>query len=245
MKMTRISVCMATRNGARFIHRQLASILMQLGPLDEVVISDDSSTDGTVDIVKSFGDRRIRLYENNTFFSPVFNFENCLKKATGKIIVLSDQDDVWLENRMAVIEEAFKDGQNPIHLIVTDGYVVDENENVIEDSIFKKLGAGKGILKNIYDNTYPGCCLAFSRELLQVALPFPKGIPMHDMWLGILGEMFGRVDFVAEKTIKYRKHPGSMTDFHRRFIPMTQISRRLLLSYNLVRRWIKVKCSGM
>jgi GT2 family glycosyltransferase len=242
--VTRITVCMATRNGETYVKRQLESILSQMHEDDELVISDDSSTDGTLDIIKSFVDNRIRLYENNTFFSPIFNFENALKKATGKILVLSDQDDVWLENKMTVIEEAFKNSPNPVYLIALDGYVVDEYENIIEESIFRKVGAGSGILKNIYDNSYVGCCLAFSRELLEVALPFPKNIPMHDMWLGLLGEILGRVDFIPEKTIRYRKHSGSMTEFKRRFIPIIQIKRRWFLSYYLAQRWFKVRFSG-
>lgn len=72
----RISVCMATHNGERFIRHQLESILCQLSADDELIISDDSSTDGTVGIINGFGDSRIRLFRDNTFYSPIFNFEN-------------------------------------------------------------------------------------------------------------------------------------------------------------------------
>jgi glycosyltransferase involved in cell wall biosynthesis len=96
----RISVCMATHNGARFIRRQLETILTQLAPGDEVVISDDSSTDGTLEIIDSFDDPRIRLFTGNTFFGPIFNFENALRKAMGEIIVLADQDDIWLDGKV-------------------------------------------------------------------------------------------------------------------------------------------------
>lgn len=235
----KISVCMATRNGERFIGRQLASILPQLGPDDEVVISDDTSTDDTVSIIKGIADPRIRLHEGNVFFSPTFNFENALGKATGDIIILSDQDDIWLENKVAIIRERFLRQPVPIYLVMLDGCVIDEEEKVIAPSIFEKINAGKGLLKNIYDNTYMGCCLAFSRELLMIALPFPRQIPMHDMWLGLLAEIFGEVDFVAVKTICYRKHTASHTDFKRSFLPITQLKRRCFLIYHLVRRWLK------
>ena len=187
--MDKISVCMATYNGEKYIRRQLESILVQLSPNDEVVISDDSSTDGTVGIIKGFSDPRIRLFENNAFFSPIFNIENALKKASGKIIVLSDQDDIWLDNKIAIIRREFPDGQAGIRLIVLDGRIIDEREAVMHDSIFRRINSGKGLLKNIYDNTYMGCCMAFRRDLLNIALPFPKNIPMHDMWLGLLAEL--------------------------------------------------------
>ncbi|KAF0218730.1 MAG: family 2 glycosyl [Geobacteraceae bacterium] len=236
-----ISVCMATYNGERYVRRQLESILTQLGPDDEVVISDDSSTDKTVAIIKDFHDPRIRLYENNTFHSPIFNFENALTKATGDIIVLSDQDDVWLDNKVAVIREKFAARPHRFYLIALDGYVVDADEAVIGDSIFGRLNAGPGFFKNIFDNRYPGCCLAFSRELLSVALPFPKRIPMHDMWLGQLCELMGKTEFVPVKTIKYRKHGASLTDFRIRFMPWTQIKRRWFLAYHLLKRAMEWK----
>lgn len=242
--MTKLSVCMATRNGARFIRPQLASILAQLGSNDEVVISDDSSDDGTVAVIRDFADSRIRLFEHNTFYSPLFNFENALKQATGEIIVLSDQDDIWLDNKVAVIRECFRQKAVPVYLAAMDGSVVDEHENVIADSIFARNNAGPGLLKNVYDNTYMGCCLAFSRELLEIALPFPRRIPMHDMWLGLLAELFGAVEFVPEKTIRYRKHTSSVTDSRRRFMPVTQIKRRLFLTYHLLKRWIEMRVKG-
>lgn len=241
--MKTISVCMATRNGGRFIHQQLSSILSQLSPHDEVVISDDSSTDDTATIVKSFADSRIRLFENNTFFSPIFNIENALNHATGDVIVLSDQDDIWLENKVAVIRDHFHNAPASVKLISLNGMAVDENGNVTVPSLFDKLNAGPGLLKNVFNNTYMGCCLAFSRELLDIALPFPKRIPMHDMWLGLLAEIYGEVAFVPEKTILYRKHSASVTDFRIRFMPITQIKRRWNLAYNLVRRRLERKAS--
>jgi len=237
----KISVCLATRNGEKHIREQLESILLQLHPDDEVIVSDDSSTDRTIEIISQFSDCRIRLFENNTFFSPIFNFENALKHATKEIIVLSDQDDVWLVNKVKVIRERFQQSPSRIHLIVLDGSAVDETGAVIAESIFRKINAGKGVLKNIYDNTYMGCCMAFSRPLLEIALPFPKHIPMHDMWLGLLAELFGTVEFVREQTIKYRKHASSTTGFSRRFMPLTQIRRRLFLAWYLGTRFVALK----
>ena len=235
-RTSRISVCMATRNGGRFIRRQLESILTQLSPDDEVVISDDSSTDDTVAIIRGFDDPRIRLLAGNAFFSPVFNFENALMRAAGEIIVLADQDDVWLENRVAVIRGRFAAPPHRCYLIAMDGYVVDEDERVVGASIFERIYAGKGFLKNIYNNRYVGCCLAFSRELLEIALPFPKRIAMHDMWLGQLCEIVGETEFVGEKTILYRRHGGSLTEFRPRFAPLVQFGRRFWLVYCLLHR---------
>ena len=99
-----ISVCMATHNGARYLQAQLESILSQLGSGDELIISDDSSTDATLEIIRSFDDTRIRLLTGNRFFSPIYNFENALNWVRGHIIVLSDQDDVWLDNKLETVQ---------------------------------------------------------------------------------------------------------------------------------------------
>ena len=95
-----ISVCIATYNGARYIAEQLASILKQLSAEDEVVVSDDGSTDGTIDIVRSLNDRRIRIVDGPRRHSPTLNFEWALRNAKGEYIFLADQDDVWLEDKV-------------------------------------------------------------------------------------------------------------------------------------------------
>lgn len=237
----KISVCMATRNGASFIRHQLASIISQLGPDDEIVISDDSSTDATLTIIKSFADPRIHLLENNTFHNPIFNAENAMRHAQGAIIVLADQDDIWLDGKLNLIRERLGSVQGQIRLLMMDGEIIDEHDAVLAGSIFDHIGVRGGVLRNIYDNKYVGCCLAFTRELLEIALPFPQRIPMHDMWLGILAELFGEVEFVREKTIRYRRHPGSATNLKFRFLPWTQIKRRVFLSVALVGRWLGLK----
>jgi glycosyltransferase involved in cell wall biosynthesis len=231
-----ISVCMATCNGERFLRRQLETILPQLADGDELVIADDSSTDGTVAIVRSFADPRIRLFTGNRFKSPIFNFEFALKQARGEIIVLADQDDVWLENKLAVVRDCFARQAARPYLVVLDAQVVDEAGEELHPSVLARLDAGPGFWKNLYDNRYLGCCMAFSRDLLARALPFPPRIPMHDMWLGQLCERIGTTAFVPEVTMQYRKHGHSMTDFRIRFRPWTQIKRRVVLAWNLLCR---------
>lgn len=237
----KISVCMATRNGERYLAEQLQTILAQLGPDDELVISDDSSTDRTVDIIKSFADPRIHLLENNTSYNPIFNAENALRQAKGDIIVLADQDDVWLDGKLGTVRERLGKARGRVRLLMMDGEIIDENDTVLAGSIFDSIGVRGGVLLNIYDNKYVGCCLAFTRELLDIALPFPKRIPMHDMWLGILAELFGNVEFVRVKTIRYRRHPETATSLKLQFLPWTQIKRRFFLTLALAKRWMECR----
>lgn len=236
--MATISVCMATYNGEQFIRQQVVSILSQLGADDELVISDDSSVDGTLAALNEYKDPRIRLFTGQAFHSPVFNFEFALKQALGDIIVLADQDDIWLPNKLATVRNCFEKEHSRPYLLVMDAEVVDEQEKMIFPSLLDKLRAGPGFWKNLYDNRYPGCNLAFSRDLLEKALPFPQGIPMHDIWLGQLCERIGKTEFLPFITMKYRKHGDSLTSFKIKFQPLLQIRRRLFLIFALIGRWI-------
>lgn len=234
--MPELSVCMATYNGGRWVREQLASILRQLGPGDEVVVSDDGSTDDTIDVVRSFADPRVRVLDGNAFRSPTRNFENALRHARGALVALSDQDDVWLDGRVALLRERLSRPGPSVRLVALDALVTDEVGAVTDPSLFRKIGARPGLLKNVYDNSYVGACLAFTRGLLDVALPFPAGIPMHDMWLGLLAELFGEVEFVHRPMLAYRRHGANATSFRREFRPAVQLKRRWVLATSLARR---------
>jgi len=197
-----ISVCIPTYNGEKYIREQLASILSQLAKNDEVIISDDSSTDATVKIIENFKDDRIKILPNNLFRSPIFNLENALKHAKGEYIFLSDQDDIWMPDKVTIMLNALKKND----LCVCDCIIVDSCGAIIEKSFFAKQKSGRGFWKNFAKNTYIGCCMAFRRELLAYVLPFPQKIPMHDSWIGLNAELRGKVLFINERLIKYRRH---------------------------------------
>ena len=227
---------MATFNGARYVREQVETILEQLEPDDELVVSDDSSTDDTVAIVRSFGDGRIRILEGNAFHSALRNFEHAVRHAGGETIVLADQDDAWLPNKLPLVRELFAGEMARPYLVVLDAEVVDEELRPLDPSVLAKLHAGPGLLKNLWANRYLGCCMAFSRDLLEVALPFPGGVDMHDIWLGQLCERVGTTAFVPVVTMRYRRHDATATGFDIRFQPLQQIRRRLSLAWQLASR---------
>jgi glycosyltransferase involved in cell wall biosynthesis len=202
-----ISVCLASYNGELYIKEQIDSILPQLSDKDEIVISDDSSSDSTVKILMSYEDARIKIHKNHTTKSPVFNFENALKHAKGDYIFLCDQDDIWLPNKVRTTIPFF----DKYDLIVSDCKVVDERLDVLENSFFDSLKSGEGFWKNFTKNTYLGCCMAFKKEILDYALPFPSKIAMHDIWIGLLAELSGNPFFLKEQLILYRRHNNNVS----------------------------------
>lgn len=215
----KISVCMATYNGERFVKEQLESILSELSsyPDDaEIVIADDGSVDNTLDVFSAIGDSRIRVLPprtGNAPLGPTYNFERALKAATGDIIFLSDQDDRWLPGKVQSMLTAL-DG-NAV-LAVHDACFIDGEGGELPalKTMWSNRPYKAGLFRNWLKNTYTGCCMAFRRELLSKALPFPKNLPMHDQWLGLVAERnFGgaRVVPVNRQLIQYRVHEKNAT----------------------------------
>lgn len=208
-----ISVCIATYNGESYLRQQLETILCQLGEEDEVIISDDSSTDMTLDIIRSFNDTRIKVFAHEkkvlpyAISYPIRNFENALQHASGDYIFLADQDDVWLENKVQVMMAALEDAD----LVLSDCKVTDGNLNVLVESFFEVRHTRLGILANLKTCYYQGSCLAFRRCVLEKALPFPSDMVGHDLWLGLIAESYFRVKLVNEQLMLYRRHDDCVT----------------------------------
>lgn len=197
-----ISVCIATYNGENYIEKQISSILSQLSEEDEIIISDDGSTDKTLNILKRFNDSRIKIFLNSNPHGFVFNFENAIKNAKGNYIFLSDQDDIWTNNKIEVCLQYLQISDLVVHnalLVNAQG----EKSNIDFFSIRKpKLG----YWKNLYKNSYIGCCMAFNSNLLKDILPFPKHILWHDMWIGLIAEKKSKTIFVPDILLYYRRH---------------------------------------
>ncbi len=202
-----ISVCLCSCNGASYIQAQLLSILGQLGPEDEIVVSDDASTDATLSLVYALSDSRVRVFENSQRRGVIRNFEAALQLCRGDYIFLADQDDLWEAEKIKRVSEALAEAD----LVLHDASVVNAQGQEILPSLFMLLHSRPGLLKNILKNSYVGCCMAFRRSLLVWALPFPVGVPMHDVWLGCVAEMIGRVRFLPDPLLHYRRHGDNQT----------------------------------
>ncbi|MBR3289830.1 MAG: glycosyltransferase family 2 protein [Clostridia bacterium] len=204
----RRSVAMATYNGGAYIREQLDSVRAQLDPDDEIIVSDDGSTDDTRAIVEalSANDPRIRLTDGPQQ-GLIRNFEHALSLCRGEIIFLSDQDDVWLPGKVETCTAALSSPD--VWLVLHDAHIVDAEQNRLHESFFEWRGVREGTLRNLIKNSFIGCCMAFRRELLDIALPFPDGIPMHDQWLGMLAMKYGEVVFLKKPLLDYRRHGGN------------------------------------
>lgn len=198
-----ISVCIATYNGGRWILEQLDSIIPQLSPDDEIVISDDGSTDDTIEKIQSLKCPLIRIVEGRSCHSPIYNFENALNHAKGDIIFLADQDDRWVDHKVEVMLK----GLESYDCVVSDCYVTDSNMNITYPSFFEVNNSHYGRWYNLFfKNGYLGCCMAFNRKVLDRILPFPPHLPMHDIWIANIAAFYYTFGFIPEPLIYYRRH---------------------------------------
>lgn len=202
--MSLISICIATYNGAKYLRAQLDSILLQLRENDEIVISDDGSTDSTLDIINSYQDTRIRLFFNTQEHGYTKNFENAIRHARGEYIFLSDQDDVWYHNKIVLMCEYLRTHA----LVISDALYTDEFLNSYNCTFFEKRGMRNGLIKNILKVSALGATMAFRKEILLHLLPFPPNqyLCPHDYWIVCVAEAFYSVYRLPFPLIKYRRH---------------------------------------
>ncbi len=231
------SVVMATYQGERYIARQLASILAKLAPDDEVVISDDSSSDSTLEVVEALADARIRALANPDRLGYVANFERAVAHARGDVVYFSDQDDVWLPSKVATLDAALSHHA----CVASDAIVVDDSLRTVHPSYFgwrstKSFSAFAIYLKP----PIVGATLACRRQYLQSLLPFPAGIP-YDFWITVNAAWDGALHVTRVPLILYRRHPHalSVSATGRRRAPGTIAAERLAILASMVRRrWI-------
>jgi len=236
-----ISVCMATYNGEKYIQEQIDSILAQLGPDDELVISDDLSIDTTLSIIKGYQDSRIKLFLHEQNHGFVRNFENALSHASGDVVFLADQDDIWMPYK---IEDSLAALQNA-DFVVSDCITIDGQLNVLSNSRIKDFNIKTGFWRLMIKTRYLGCCMAFRKCVLEAALPFPANAYLmeHDLWLAAVAECYFKTALIEKPLIKYRRHGTNASSGGNGggySLPI-KIYRRIYRLFCLVQRYSQIK----
>ncbi|WGD38090.1 glycosyltransferase family 2 protein [Lysinibacter sp. HNR] len=219
-----VSVALATYNGARFLSQQVLSILAQSHPVDEIVVSDDNSTDATVSIVELLVAEHnavnarppisLVVLHNKPGLGVTHNFERAVSGCSGDILFLSDQDDVWHPDKVKKMLAVF--GSHPsAQLVFTNARTVDGVGTPLGYSLFEAIELQQSELYGVREgksfevllrrNIVTGATVAFRRKLLDDALPFPRGW-VHDEWLAIIASVTSSIEVMTEELIDYRQH---------------------------------------
>lgn len=231
-----ISVCVATYNGEKYLAQQLDSILVQLSEQDEVIISDDGSVDGTLAIVNEYmaKDSRIRLVEGPRK-GVIANFERAITETQGDFIFLADQDDVWLPNKTSEIVTFFETHPT-FDVVVSDLIIVDEELKPITSSYFEYRNVKGGFFANLLKSGYIGAGMCFRKRMKKKILPIPHNVPMHDMWIGMLGETSKSSVFLPKQLTYYRRHGENVSEIATSSSVLQQLKWRTSLLFLLFKR---------
>ncbi len=214
-----IEVLLATYNGERFLRQQIDSILAQTYPNVTILASDDGSLDGTVAILQAYEERfpgRVRMLPGSAGTAhPKWNFMRLMQASTAPYVALSDQDDVWVPEKLAMSmaamqsEEQRRGATTPV-LVFTDAELVDENLQPLHPSFWQKQGIPgeetERLPRLLAQNVYTGCTGLLNRPLVERSLPIPQKAHMHDWWIMLVAAVFGRLVSIPHATVRYRQH---------------------------------------
>ena len=200
-----ISIALATYNGARFIAEQLDSFAAQTRLPGELVVTDDGSTDGTLEIVERFAATApfaVHIHRNSARLGYTLNFSEAVSKCEGEIIFLSDQDDRWFKTK---IERSVEQLRSGAQVVLNDQTIIDAAG-----------GKGRTVLSNLRSLGFPdfayvsGSCTAMSRKFAELALPFPAELP-YDNWVSTIADRLGIRSLIDEPLQDYRRHGSNTT----------------------------------
>lgn len=210
-----IDVLLATYNGEKYLTEQIESILNQTYRNIRILISDDCSKDNTREIIKEYQkkDSRIHAYFQKNNLGYIKNFEFLIKQVESNMFMLSDQDDVWLPEKIEKTAEVMK--RENADLVFGDLEVVDENLKTINPSFNEYMLLKRKINKciknykvNYLYNCVTGCTTLIKSKWIEKILPIPSNsryVP-HDYWIGIMIALEGKLAYVEKPYIKYRQH---------------------------------------
>jgi glycosyltransferase involved in cell wall biosynthesis len=229
-----MSVCMATYNGSAYVEEQIASILDQLPATGELVVYDDASRDGTPELVAAIAgrDRRVRLHRGERNLGYVRAFERAMLAATGEILLLSDQDDVWTPAHVPALVEALSRGAvaaSELRLL-SDGRALPRP--VLGGAWHLDFPPGAPAIRRVMTGMAPyfGCAMAVRRDLLDVVLPFPSFLTeSHDLWIALCGDLGGEMVHTREVTVLRRLHESNASPSRPRGPGAIVRSRMMLL----------------
>lgn len=216
-----ISVALCTYNGQNFLEAQLISIINQTKPVDEIIICDDASTDGTVEILEVYHKKYpmlFQIYKNMNSLGTLKNFERAISLTRGDIIFLSDQDDIWEPEKVAISMEFFNKNKN-CKLFFSNGSLIDEKGESLKSTLWEKWNFDEDLqslwknnnlafidlIKN--ENKITGATISMHKDIKIKGIPIkvPYGY-WHDAWFGIHASALNGLYFSNKCLIKYRIH---------------------------------------
>jgi len=226
----RVSVCMATYNGQDYVAEQIASILDQLSPDDELIVVDDASKDATTDVVRSINDPRIILLPSRENRGYVASFEKAIAASRGAYIMLSDQDDVWIPGRLDKLLKSLQTKAFAASNFTVFGGPANKLQKVQLKEADSRRWLSNLVTTWIGIRPYYGCTMAFRADAKRLILPFPSFLTeTHDQWIAIVANLNREMAHVESATVARRLHDQNTTPKSRRPVSVIIRARIMLL----------------
>lgn len=253
MQKPEVEVLLATYNGERYLCEQMDSILGQTYPSLRILACDDGSSDRTAAILDEssirFPERVSVLSNSMPTGHPKRNFRLLMKASTADYLCFSDQDDVWVPEKISLCMQAMKQleerhGQTMPALVFTDLYVVNEQLQTLNTSYWKRSGVRPENIHHLprllSENAVTGCTAMINRSMRDLAIEMPEEAEMHDWWIALLAATFGISSIVPEATVLYRQHASNVIGSSEQDLSLTGLTTRALSNQN--RRQQRLKC---
>jgi hypothetical protein len=237
---SQVEILLATYNGGLYLKDQIDSILSQNYSNLSILVRDDGSKDETLSLIKDYKTRypqRFLLAEDHIPTGhPKRNFLRLMKASTAEYLCFSDQDDVWLPEKVSRSMQAMRrledlHGQATPALVFTDLKVVDERLSTLDDSYWRRSGINPNdiyrLSRLLSENVVTGCTMMINRSLCRLAQQMPEEAEMHDWWIALIASVFGAVEIVPERTILYRQHAANVVGSRDQSLTMENLSTRI------------------
>ncbi|HGC9248155.1 TPA: glycosyltransferase family 2 protein [Streptococcus agalactiae] len=212
----KVNILMATYNGEKFLAQQIESIQKQTFKEWNLLIRDDGSSDKTCDIIRNFTakDSRIRFINENEHHNlgVIKSFFTLVNYEVADFYFFSDQDDVWLPEKLSVSLEAAQHKAFDVPLLVyTDLKVVNQELNILQDSMIRAQShhANTTLLPELTENTVTGGTMMINHALAEKWFT-PNDILMHDWFLALLAASLGEIIYLDLPTQLYRQHDNNV-----------------------------------
>jgi len=204
-----ISVCMATYNGGKDLKKQLDSILFQLNDDDEIIISEWEAVDLFIFERTVLRHQKNKInHQNAAHIYTTKNFENALNHANGDLIFLCDQDDRWHPDRVKIMTNYLRE----YDCVMCNFNLMDEKDKIYQNQYFPNSPISKSLFVNLIRMPFYGSAMAFRKQLLSRILPFPNDLPVHDNWIGLISQKYGKTYFITKSLHDYRRHNNSVSN---------------------------------
>jgi hypothetical protein len=240
----RVSVVLATFNGEQFLAEQLESLRAQARLPDELVAVDDCSSDRTVEILRDFARTApfpVEVVAPKDHAGTCETFGEAMRRASGSILAICDQDDRWAPEKLAVMTERMQRRPEAL-LAFTDAALVDIQGRPLSRSRWRLAGFGPSQWADMERDPFgqmmkrqivSGCTAAIRAEMLPALLPFPSGLHpalpmmMYDRWISLMAAAAAPVMTIPERLVEYRIHPAQQIGIPalrlRRMLPHTAL----------------------